>query len=625
MAETGFVRFPGGLDPGAEEFRPRNPNPIPLFSPPPPPPLPHQVYYPYPPPPPPPPMNEVVAVPYVPSPAAYVSAVTVPAPIPPPAAGPTRAVLLRPVPCDVSEVTIRRELEAFGQVRWVQMERSCDGIVTVHFYDLRHAEKALAEIREQHMQHQQPTTRPPRNSGPYHRSSSAVIVSPDVWAHFVIPVHTAIPDGHNQGTIVIFNLDSAVTTSSVRQTFQAFGAVKELRETPSKKHQKFVEFFDVRHAARALKEMNGKEIHGKQIVIEFSRPGGNSWKKLNSLTTTAVPTVVSANVASPELYLPEPFSGHSRFNAVSPLMYGSQGQFSSRTNSGSGNVGVESLVAELNLGGGIEERESVGHSRRASSSKKQSSQAMVTSPRQLQQPPPRSSRGKRGKQPKKYDTRFLIKEDVMVESTSDSRTTLMIKNIPNKYSQKLLLSMLDNHCIHCNEQILRDGDEDQPLSSYDFVYLPIDFNNKCNVGYGFVNMTSPEATWRLYKAFHHQNWEVFNSRKICEVTYARVQGLEALKEHFKNSKFPSEMDHYLPVVFTPPRDGKLLTDPLPIFGIQHKSGSNSSAAVNHPITLLLPPSHQHNHDDMDDSDHCSSRNGGVLGINDDQDDDDQDS
>lgn len=50
-------------------------------------------------------------------------------------------------------------------------------------------------------------------------------------------------------------------------------------------------------------------------------------------------------------------------------------------------------------------------------------------------------------------------------------------------------------------------------------------SNKCNVGYGFVNMTSPEATWRLYKAFHLQHWEVFNSRKICEVTYARVQVL----------------------------------------------------------------------------------------------------
>lgn len=53
-------------------------------------------------------------------------------------------------------------------------------------------------------------------------------------------------------------------------------------------------------------------------------------------------------------------------------------------------------------------------------------------------------------------------------------------------SQKLLLNMLDNHCIHCNEQIVAngggdDGDDDeqqpqkQPFSSYDFVYLPIDF------------------------------------------------------------------------------------------------------------------------------------------------------
>lgn len=224
MAETGFGRFPGSLDPGAEEFRPRNPNQISLFSPPPPLPLPpsHHVYYPsYP-----PPINEVM-VPFaqLPSPAAYVSAVTVHAPIPPPAAGPTRAVLLRPVPCDVSDMSIRREMEVFGQVRWVQMERACDGIVTVHFYDLRHAEKALTEIREQYMQHQaRLRNHYAASSGPPDPfPSRSVFTSSDVWAQFVIPVHSAFPDGHNQGTIVIFNLDSAVTTSTLKQTFQAFG------------------------------------------------------------------------------------------------------------------------------------------------------------------------------------------------------------------------------------------------------------------------------------------------------------------------------------------------------------------------------------------------------------------
>lgn len=48
-------------------------------------------------------------------------------------------------------------------------------------------------------------------------------------------------------------------------------------------------------------------------------------------------------------------------------------------------------------------------------------------------------------------------------------------------------------------------------------------SNKCNVGYGFVNLTSPEAAVRLHGAFHMQPWEVFNSRKICQVTYARLQ------------------------------------------------------------------------------------------------------
>ena len=42
--------------------------------------------------------------------------------------------------------------------------------------------------------------------------------------------------------------------------------------------------------------------------------------------------------------------------------------------------------------------------------------------------------------------------------------------------------------------------------------------------------------------------------------------MQALKEHFKNSKFPCEAEEYLPVVFSPPRDGRHLTDPNPIVG-----------------------------------------------------------
>lgn len=549
--------------------------------------------------------------------------VSTPLPLPlPPTGAPTRTLVLSSVPGDVSETLIRRELEVFGEVRGVQMERVGDGIVTVHFYDLRHAERALREIREQHMLHQARL----RNLFIQNCESLSLNIAPPppargliagcvVWAQFIIPSCKAVPDGQNQGTLVVFNLDPNVSTRCLKETFQAFGAVKELRETPLKRHQRFVEFYDVRDAAKALGEMNGKEIYGKQVDIEFSRPGGYGKKFFNANTTTsktsfsapAINSTTSFNRSRISTYASPPsppllrrFSSGCSSPNISPRSFLSETHSSAGKkpsgNPGKGNPNEASNEAAssgcLSLGGGavgdgIVEKVTDHGPPKKSSKKSQNSQSFTAT--KHQQKSAKSWKGTR--QAKKFDTRFLISGDEsMVETSgSDSRTTVMIKNIPNKYSQKLLLNMLDNHCIHCNEQIA-DGDDDQPLSSYDFLYLPIDFNNKCNVGYGFVNMTSPQAAWRLYKAFHNQHWEVFNSRKICAVTYARVQGLEALKEHFKNSKFPCEMDHHLPVVFSPPRDGRQQTEPLPI--ICHKHNQQ-------PINIILGDSIACTHHEID--------------------------
>lgn len=124
--------------------------------------------------------------------------------------------------------------------------------------------------------------------------------------------------------------------------------------------------------------------------------------------------------------------------------------------------------------------------------------------------------------------------DVQEAKTGNTaaRKTIMIKNIPNKYNQKMLLKVLDGNYS----------------GMYDFFYLPIDFRNKCNLGYAFVNFRDSRDAADFYQEFHNHKWSNFNSKKVCEVTYARVQGKQALLSHFKNSKFPCDDTQYLPLV-----------------------------------------------------------------------------
>lgn len=45
--------------------------------------------------------------------------------------------------------------------------------------------------------------------------------------------------------------------------------------------------------------------------------------------------------------------------------------------------------------------------------------------------------------------------------------------------------------------------EDQGFAAkFDFFYLPIDFRNRCNVGYAFINFVSPQDAKRFLSVFH---------------------------------------------------------------------------------------------------------------------------
>ncbi|TVT99860.1 hypothetical protein EJB05_54747 [Eragrostis curvula] len=156
----------------------------------------------------------------------------------------------------------------------------------------------------------------------------------------------------------------------------------------------------------------------------------------------------------------------------------------------------------------------------------------------------------------------------------DTRTTLMIKNIPNKYTSKMLLAAIDeNH-----------------KGTYDFIYLPIDFKNKCNVGYAFINMTNPRHIIPFYQTFNGKKWEKFNSEKVASLAYARIQGKSSLIAHFQNSSLMNEDKRCRPILFHSDGPNAGDQEPFPMgTNIRARSGRSrtSSGEENHEIQTTL--------------------------------------
>ncbi|KAB2617182.1 protein MEI2-like 7 [Pyrus ussuriensis x Pyrus communis] len=134
-------------------------------------------------------------------------------------------------------------------------------------------------------------------------------------------------------------------------------------------------------------------------------------------------------------------------------------------------------------------------------------------------------------------------------------TTVMVKNIPNQFKRTDFLNVLKTHCYQENQ--MRHIRDERNKSKFDFVYLPMDFKRKriSNLGYAFVNFTSPEGALRFYWEFHNRPWRVGFNPKICEVTRAEIQGKSSLMANFRYKRFWCHLHSYLPVFLAPACDG----------------------------------------------------------------------
>ncbi|KAJ7251524.1 hypothetical protein B0H12DRAFT_641759 [Mycena haematopus] len=134
-----------------------------------------------------------------------------------------------------------------------------------------------------------------------------------------------------------------------------------------------------------------------------------------------------------------------------------------------------------------------------------------------------------------------------IEDGLDTRTTVMIKNIPNKMSDKDLMAYIGSVCVR----------------KIDFLYLRMDFQNGCNVGYAFVNFITVQDLLRFAKAKLGEKWNMFSSEKVLQMSYANYQGKEALVEKFKNSCIMDERLAWQPKIFYSDGPEQGLSEPFP--------------------------------------------------------------
>ncbi|MCO5614668.1 hypothetical protein L7F22_068952 [Adiantum nelumboides] len=665
---------------------------------------------------------------------------------------PSRTLFVRNINSNVEDSELRSLFEQYGDIRTLYTACKHRGFVMISYYDIRAARSAMRALQNK----------------PLRRRKLDI--------HFSIPKDNPSDKDINQGTLVVFNLDASVSNDELRQIFGHYGEVKEIRETPHKRHHKFIEFYDVRAAEAALRALNRSDIAGKRIKLEPSRPGGarrslmqqlsqdpeqedtrlfrqqssppvsnsppghlSSWGSFGSPVENGLSRPVhhslgtSVTKSLPGLPVPSP-SSHGRIGTIGshlgrnnhmdaglssvPSGLGGPGFPSNHAHSlpefSNGGVPSYNSPTTLQMRGthgpldseglrlpranssdvslfehapgalGIPNGGSHGSSLRRLNSASAGSPSLTgpqflwgnSSPYQQtaaisawSNPPPVSSNynsvGLGQSQPfggytgnprfingglsslrhhvgsaPSGDPSYLERQfayfrespepsfynpcsvgamtipgntaaglmslggthlgslgnNGMFEGGSspslgmmsprrrnifptsgimmggyfdmlgtdrgrirrtdsnlsqadnkkqyqldierilrgeDSRTTLMIKNIPNKYTSKMLLAAIDeNH-----------------RGMYDFLYLPIDFKNKCNVGYAFINMTSPNHIISIYQAFNGKKWEKFNSEKVASLAYARIQGKAALVAHFQNSSLMNEDKRCRPILF----------------------------------------------------------------------------
>lgn len=101
-------------------------------------------------------------------------------------------------------------------------------------------------------------------------------------------------------------------------------------------------------------------------------------------------------------------------------------------------------------------------------------------------------------------------------------TTIMIRNIPNRYTQTQIMKELETLGF---------------AGTFDFFYAPMDKCTRCNVGYAFVNFVRPEVAAYCMQVMENHCFRSHGRQreKHARVSVAHIQGFEANIKHYKDA------------------------------------------------------------------------------------------
>lgn len=123
-------------------------------------------------------------------------------------------------------------------------------------------------------------------------------------------------------------------------------------------------------------------------------------------------------------------------------------------------------------------------------------------------------------------------------------TTVMMRNLPNRYSQQRLLDELRESGFI-------------PRRHFDFFYLPMDHSNAANLGYCFINFTETRFANAFADAFVGKQMQHFKSNKTVVVVAASIQGYEKNYAYYSCTRIVLAEDaQYRPLFFRDTKPSK---------------------------------------------------------------------